>query len=99
MSTETSHIRTCLEGRVLRIELNRPEKKNALTQEMYAALADAFAAADKDPQVRCVLLHGAGDCFTSGNDLKDFVNPEGIRISFQLRVCVMEKERSNVLKI
>lgn len=77
MSSEMSHIRTCLEGRILRIELNRPEKKNALTQAMYAGLAAAFAEADKDPRVRCVLLHGAGGCFTSGNDLKDFVNPEG----------------------
>ena len=60
--------------RVLRIEMARPEKKNALTQEMYGAMADALAAADGDPQVRVALIHGARDCFTAGNDLKDFLN-------------------------
>ncbi len=59
--------------RVLRIEIARPEKKNALTQEMYGALADALAAADADAAVRVVLIHGASDCFTAGNDLKDFL--------------------------
>jgi enoyl-CoA hydratase/carnithine racemase len=40
---------------------------------MYAAMADALAAADGDSQVRVVLIHGARDCFTAGNDLKDFL--------------------------
>jgi enoyl-CoA hydratase/carnithine racemase len=59
-------------GPVLEILLNRPEKKNALTQAMYAAVADAFGRADEDPAIRAVLLSGAGDTFTSGNDIKDF---------------------------
>jgi enoyl-CoA hydratase/carnithine racemase len=59
-------------GPILEILLNRPEKKNALTQAMYAAVADAFRRADEDPRVRVVLLTGAGDTFTSGNDIKDF---------------------------
>ena len=64
---------------VARIRLNRPDKKNALTAEMYAMLADALAAADADPQVRAVLLHGGPDCFTAGNDLADFLErpPQG----------------------
>jgi len=61
------------ENRVARIEIARPEKKNALTAAMYAQLTDALAAAGKDPQVRAVLLHGSRDCFTSGNDLSDFL--------------------------
>ena len=52
-------IKTESKDRVLRIEIARPEKKNALTQEMYAAMADALAAADGDPQVRVALIHGA----------------------------------------
>jgi len=67
-------IKTELRDRVLRIEIARPEKKNALTQEMYAALADALADADGDAKVRVALVHGARDCFTAGNDLKDFLD-------------------------
>ena len=61
---------------VLRVELNRPNKKNAMTGAMYARLAEVLAAADKDDNVRVVLWHGAGDDFTAGNDIKDFLeNP------------------------
>ena len=59
--------------RVARIELARPEKKNALTSEMYAMLAAALTAARNDSQVRAILLHGSRDCFTAGNDLSDFL--------------------------
>ena len=59
--------------RVLRLEIARPEKKNALTGEMYTALSDALDAAERDAGVRVALLHGARDCFTAGNDLKDFL--------------------------
>ncbi|HEX6295069.1 MAG TPA: enoyl-CoA hydratase-related protein [Burkholderiales bacterium] len=60
-------------GRVARIALARPEKKNALTGEMYAQLAAALLAAGRDPQVRVVLLHGSRECFTAGNDISDFL--------------------------
>src|SRR5260370_39176982 len=40
---------------------------------MYGQLAEALAAADRDPQVRALLLHGAADCFTAGNDVGDFL--------------------------
>jgi enoyl-CoA hydratase/carnithine racemase len=59
--------------RIASIELARLEKKNAITAEMYAQLADALAGADADPQVRVILLHGSEDCFTAGNDLADFL--------------------------
>src|ERR1700675_4624496 len=63
-------------GGVLRIEFNRPEKKNAITAAMYGALADALLAADADDAVRVVLIHGKPEVFTSGNDLADFLaNP------------------------
>jgi enoyl-CoA hydratase/carnithine racemase len=71
-----TEIVTVREGVVERIQLNRPEKKNAITTAMYAALADAIVAADAAPSVRVLFLHGAGDCFTAGNDLHDFLaNP------------------------
>jgi enoyl-CoA hydratase/carnithine racemase len=59
-------------GGVLEIRLNRPEKKNALTRDMYNAMAEAFDAANGDASVRVVLLTGTGDAFTSGNDVSDF---------------------------
>jgi enoyl-CoA hydratase/carnithine racemase len=63
---------------ILRVELNRPEKKNALTAAMYASLADIFNEADKDDETRVVLWHSAGDAFSAGNDLVDFLkNPPG----------------------
>jgi enoyl-CoA hydratase/carnithine racemase len=58
---------------VTRIELNRPDKKNALSPDMYAGMAQALAAADADAQVRAILIHGQSGCFTSGNDVKDFL--------------------------
>jgi enoyl-CoA hydratase/carnithine racemase len=59
--------------RVTRIEIARIEKKNALTLEMYAAIGQALSAAEADPEVRAMLIHGKPDCFTAGNDLKDFL--------------------------
>ncbi len=69
----SNHVLTQTRDRVARIQLNRPDKKNALTAEMYQALADAIGAAEGDAQVRVLLLHGAPDCFCAGNDLKDFL--------------------------
>ncbi len=68
-----SHVNVETKDRVTRVELNRPEKKNALSPEMYAALAKALTDADADAQVRAVLIHGQANCFTSGNDVKDFL--------------------------
>lgn len=63
-------------GRVARIALARPEKKNALTGEMYAQLTAALLAAGRDPQARVVLLQGSRECFTAGNDVSDFLKRE-----------------------
>ena len=70
------HVQTELKADVLRITIDRPEKKNALTNAMYTALADAVEQGEANPDVRVMLLHGNGDSFTAGNDLEDFVaNP------------------------
>ena len=60
-------------GRVREICLNRPEKKNALTLAMYQGLSKALKEADQDPEIRVILLTGAGDSFSSGNDIGDFI--------------------------
>jgi len=69
-----SHIVTESREGVLRIEIDRPEKKNALTAAMYQALADAIKAAEANPGVRVVLIQGKPDLFTAGNDLQDFLD-------------------------
>lgn len=61
---------------VLILQINRPGKKNALTQTMYKALADGIHAGEKSNQVRVIFIRGADDCFTSGNDVNDFVKPQ-----------------------
>lgn len=71
-----SSIATGRRGAVAEIVFDRPEKRNAITVAMYAALADALAAAEADCDVRVVLFRGNGGAFTAGNDLKDFLaNP------------------------
>ena len=59
-------------GAILEIRLNRPDKKNAITVAMYAALADAFEQAGSDPAIRAITIAGNGGLFTAGNDLHDF---------------------------
>jgi enoyl-CoA hydratase/carnithine racemase len=72
---------------VLRVQLNRPMKRNAMTSRMYLALADIFNDAAKDEYTRVVLWHGAGDSFSAGNDIEDFLkNPPGPGDSPQARL-------------
>ena len=72
---------------ILRVQLNRPARKNAMTSSMYVTLADVFNDAGKDEQVRVVLWHGAGDSFCAGNDVEDFLkNPPGPGESPQARL-------------
>ncbi len=61
-----------LEGGVLQLTMNRPEKKNALNQPMYGALADGIERVESERGVRVLHITGAGDIFTAGNDIKDF---------------------------
>ena len=72
MSTEQVRIED-REG-VRTVVIDRPAKKNALTSDMYAAMAQAFAEADADDAVGAVLLTGSGGIFTAGNDLRDFLD-------------------------
>jgi enoyl-CoA hydratase/carnithine racemase len=72
---------------IVRIQLNRPSKRNAMTSGMYVTLADVFNEAAKDERTRVVLWHGAGDSFCAGNDLDDFLkNPPGPGDSPQARL-------------
>jgi enoyl-CoA hydratase/carnithine racemase len=66
-------IKTANVDGVATIEIARPEKKNAITGAMYAAMADALDAAKADDSVRAVLITGQPGIFTSGNDIEDFM--------------------------
>ena len=68
----SQHITTAREGRVLTLTIARPEKKNALTQAMYGALADALVAYGESEADRALVITGAGEMFSAGNDLTDF---------------------------
>jgi enoyl-CoA hydratase/carnithine racemase len=68
----TAEIRVELSDGILTITLARPDKKNALTNEMYSNLADAIERAEHDGNVRVVLIQGDGDMFTAGNDVGEF---------------------------
>ncbi|MET0312391.1 MAG: enoyl-CoA hydratase [Burkholderiaceae bacterium] len=67
-------ILTHTEAGVTTITLNRVDKKNSITSDMYGAMADALAAAAADPAVRVVLLQGHETIFSAGNDIGDFLN-------------------------
>lgn len=67
-----SYIEYTVSQSVATIRFNRPEKKNAITLEMYAEFANVLAKANADADVRAVLITGVGNAFTSGNDIANF---------------------------
>src|SRR5712691_10077027 len=82
-----SDITTERSGSILRVQLNRPDKKNAMTSSMYVTLADLLNDSARDEQISVVLWHGAGDSFSAGNDVEDFLkNPPGPGESPQTRL-------------
>ena len=68
----TEHIKIENSDGILSLTMARPDKKNALTNAMYGALADAIQGAETDASVRVVLIRGEGDMFTAGNDVGEF---------------------------
>ncbi len=73
LDKEIDHIKIETDGHILRLTLNRPDKKNALTQKMYADMARAIDYADETPEIRVIYLSSSSSCFCSGNDLNDFM--------------------------
>ena len=68
------HVLVNIEGPIMTLSLNRPDKKNALTNAMYGVLADGLQRAHDDPAIRCIIIRSEGDSFTAGNDLSDFAS-------------------------
>lgn len=72
------------------IKMRRPEKKNAITQEMYRQMSDAIDTAQNNPAIRCIIITGGSGVFTAGNDLEEFLQEstaanEGPRASNAVR--------------
>src|SRR5450432_2224209 len=70
----TGHLIVTDEGAARMIKLRRPEKKNAITQEMYRDMSNAIDTAQNNPNIRCMIITGGSGVFTAGNDLEDFLN-------------------------
>ena len=69
----TGHLIVTDEDATRVITLRRPEKKNAITQDMYRAMSDAIDKAQNNPDIRCIIITGGSGVFTAGNDLEDFL--------------------------
>ena len=71
----TDHIAVTIADGIAEIRFDRAAKKNAITSDMYAALRDALLGCAVEDSVRVILFTAAGDSFTAGNDLADFMAP------------------------
>jgi enoyl-CoA hydratase/carnithine racemase len=69
------HVRLAVDGKVATVTLDRPDKKNPLTFESYAELADLFRAAPKDKALKAFVITGAGGNFCSGGDVFEIIKP------------------------
>ena len=69
----SEYISQSQEGAILRLTFNRPDKKNAITADMYGALADGLTEAEGNDTIRAVLFDSVGDIYTAGNDIGDFM--------------------------
>jgi enoyl-CoA hydratase/carnithine racemase len=69
----TGHLIVTDEDSTRVITLRRPEKKNAITQEMYREMSDAIDKSQNNPDIRCIIITGGSGAFTAGNDLEDFL--------------------------
>lgn len=90
------HLRLSFENGIARLELNRPDKRNALTRAMYGGLAEAIRRAENDASIRTMLITGGATCFTGGNDVADFLEasewtPDSPVLQFMRAISRAEK--------
>ncbi|MFZ9886571.1 MAG: enoyl-CoA hydratase [Myxococcota bacterium] len=97
-----SHILYAVQEGIATLTLRRPDKKNALTVEMYNQLVEGLAQASADDAVRVILWRAEGNVFTSGNDIKDFMNapPAGVDSPvFRLLLALVDLEKPLVAAV
>ncbi len=79
VNLETKYLDAAVVDRVLRVRINRPERRNAMTQDMYRGLKRAAIIADGDPELDAMLLTGTDDWFCAGGDMSGHAeNPEAL---------------------
>jgi enoyl-CoA hydratase/carnithine racemase len=92
----TEHVIVSRSDGVMRLTMNRPQRKNALTAAMYDKLTASLEDAERDDAVRAILLEGSGGAFTAGNDLADFLavakgEAEFRAVPFIRKIALLEK--------
>lgn len=73
MESTTEFVLIEQHGAILRIQFNRPEKKNAILPDMYNNITKALKWADENPEIRVIFITGTGNGFSAGNDISTFV--------------------------
>lgn len=86
LDTGTPDLTAYVEDRVAVVTMSRPERRNALSLPMLTAMSRVIPAVAADPEVRCVVLTGAGGAFCAGGDVKAFASGEGLEGTFEDRV-------------
>jgi len=81
MNSKPRYIEVAQQGRVLRITLNRPEKRNALNLDLCHELLEAFDGADLDHSVGAIVLNANGPSFCAGMDLKETFDADQVRLA------------------
>ncbi|MEX0619270.1 MAG: enoyl-CoA hydratase [Pseudohongiellaceae bacterium] len=102
MKSTDPHIVYSQEAGVFTLRIDRPEKKNALTRNMYGAMAKGIILADRDDAVSVIVITGCEDCFTSGNDINDFLNAPDLteeRPSVQFMKAISQAEKPLVAAV
>lgn len=93
----TDQVLLSVDGAVARITMNRPEVMNALRTDAWAAMAGMLRDIEHDPEVRCVVLTGAGEDFCSGGDVDEFGTTTDLAPSARGRLWSATADRSNQL--
>jgi 2-(1,2-epoxy-1,2-dihydrophenyl)acetyl-CoA isomerase len=86
IDTGTTDLTARVEDRVAVLTMSRPERRNALSVPMLTAMSRVIPAVAADPEVRCVVLTGAGGAFCAGGDVKAFASGAGLEGTFEDRV-------------
>lgn len=97
--SSTALIHSEIDEGIFTLCINRPDKKNALNLAMYKRLAEGLKEADGDDAVRVIMIRGTADCFTSGNDLADFLGapPTGPESPVMLFLAAISTARKPIV--
>lgn len=87
----TAHLITAIEGGIAHVTFNRPDVRNAISSDMLDAMIAFLSRIEHDPEVRCVVMSGAGGSFMAGGDVKNFAESIDLpaadrRTAFETRV-------------